>query len=117
MTSKNIFGSWYYLDQDWEEGDEEKVSILSDSDGDFYYELTLPDGMEGDEAIAFLFLDFHGWLDYKPDSLSYLDYLGMLQKIFDIGVKSGKREQLKSLRQDLDNLLDLEDASEDESED
>jgi len=58
MTSKNIFGSWYYLDQDWEEGDEEKVSILSDSDGDFYYELTLPDGMEGDEAIAFLFLDF-----------------------------------------------------------
>lgn len=99
----HILGDWYFLDQEFES---DRISLLKDEDGDVLHKKELPADMVGDEAIATLYLDCHNTLQYKPESLTAVQFVKMFESSYDAGRIAGRQEKLKLIIEDLENQLE-----------
>jgi hypothetical protein len=104
MTDRmHILGDWYFLDQEFQS---DRISLLKDEDSDVLHEKDLPAGMTGEEAIATLYLDYHNTLQYKPESLTAVQFIKMFESSYDAGRMAGRQEKLKLIIEELENQLE-----------
>lgn len=100
-----ILGTDYYLDQDFTDSD--KKSLLKNEDSDILYEYELSPGTTGDEALCELWLRWRWFYKHKPSELTAEQYIKVLEEIFEMGVKHGKKERISELVNTLQNELEV----------
>lgn len=102
-----IFGTEYYLDQDFTNTD--KKSLLKNEDSDILYEHEVTPGITGDEALCELWLRWRWLFKYKPESVTSEQYIKVLGQVFEMGKEYGKKERISKLIAVLQNELEDQD--------